>query len=86
MLDGERVVPSHGWLLYTGVLYPASLGSGKAGWLVTCTHPDHKMPFSLPFPDIWLLPSFLVSWGFTLFLPDLLQMDVAAGFPEWALP
>lgn len=58
-----------GWLLYAGILYPGSPGSGKAGWVVTFTHRDHEMSFSLPFPDIRLLPPFLVSWRLPSFSP-----------------
>lgn len=40
-----------GWLWCTGILYTLVL-PGKAGWVVTCTHPDQEVPFFLPFPGI----------------------------------
>lgn len=85
---GKELCPHmgvQGWLLYTGILYCSSAGSGRAGWVITCTCPDHEMPFSLPFPDAWLLPPFLLSWGFPSLSLISFRWMFAAGYPEWVL-
>lgn len=85
---GKELCPQvgvQGWFLYTGILYPGSASSGRAGWVITCTYPDHEMPFSLPFPDIWLLPPFLLSWGLPSFSLICFKWVFAAGCLEWVL-